>query len=107
MKHQDFMKMDCAHFTNIRPGKKTGDPVVHDLRGLKYHSDGKVQYKLSFNTQSTWQDLPHRVQNTEIKWIPLFPSRLPITMRKFMGLQSMNKVMPADCYNFFDSLPHV
>ena len=53
MKHQDFMKMDCAHFTSIRPGKKTGDPVVHDLRGLKYHSDGKVQYKLSFNAQST------------------------------------------------------
>lgn len=106
MKHQDFMKMGNAHFTSIRPGKKTGDPVVHDLRGLMYQGDGGVKYKLSFSIHSNWENLPHRVNDTEIKWTPLFTSRLPIKMRKFNDLQSMKAVMPADCHNFFDSLPH-
>ncbi|XP_066970858.1 uncharacterized protein [Macrobrachium rosenbergii] len=106
MKHQDFMKMENLFFTSIRPGKKSGDPVVHDLQGLMYQSDGTVKFRVSFNIHSTWETLPHRIQNVEVKWIPLFSSRLPITMRKFSDLQSMKTVMPADCYDFFDTLPH-
>ena len=106
MKHQDFMKMDNTHFTSIRPGKKTGDPVVHDLLVLMYQSDGRVKYKLSFNITQPGRTCRIGFK-TEIKWIPLFPSRLPIKMRKFNDLQSMKAVMPADCYNFFHSLPHV
>ncbi|XP_063590497.1 uncharacterized protein LOC134767429 [Penaeus indicus] len=106
MKHQDFMKMENLFFTSIRPGKKSGDPVIHALRGLMYLSDGTVKFRLSFNIHSTWEALPHRIQNVETKWIPLYSSRLPINIRKFNDLQSMKTVMPADCYNFFDTLPH-
>lgn len=32
MKYQDFVKMDDLFFTIIRPGKKSGGPVFHELR---------------------------------------------------------------------------
>lgn len=38
-----------SYFKSIRPGKKVGYPCVHDLRALKYTSQG-VQYKLRLIT---------------------------------------------------------
>lgn len=36
--------------------------------------------------------LPHRVQTTKIKWIPLFPPTLPIKMQKFSDRQFVESV---------------
>ncbi|KAG7510347.1 hypothetical protein JOB18_019644 [Solea senegalensis] len=38
--HDDFMKFSGAYVTNIRPGRKVGDPTVHNLQALQYLADG-------------------------------------------------------------------
>ena len=107
IKHSDFMKMHGSYFSSIRPGKKTGDPTVHDLRALMYKSNGEVQYKLSFSKETAWQNLPHRVQVLkEVKWLPMFDAALPIKARKYKDLQSMKHIIPAECHPFFDLLPY-
>lgn len=73
--HNEFRKLSGAYITNIRPGKKAGDPTVHDLRALQYLADGRMRYKLEF--ESDWEDLPHRVSIPDkdlFNWVPLFPS---------------------------------
>ncbi|KAL3045392.1 hypothetical protein OYC64_013627 [Pagothenia borchgrevinki] len=108
VKHDEFLKMNGSHFLSIRPGKKVGDPTVHYLRALQFRSDGKVNYKLSFLENSAWEALPQRFQvpNRPIAWIRMFPHALPIKERKFQDLQSMKHVMPVECHQFFDNLPH-
>lgn len=48
LKHGEFQKMNGSYFTSIRPGKKPGDPTVHQLQALQFSSVGKVHFKLSF-----------------------------------------------------------
>ncbi len=105
MKYSDFMKMSGSSFVSIRPGKKAGDPTVHDLRGIKFESKGAVQCKISFTED--WKDLPQRIHMIkDLQWVPMFSQALPISARKFDDLQSMKHVIPPDCHHFYDALPH-
>lgn len=53
MKHQGFLKVENLFFSSIRPRKMSGDPVVCELIGLMYQSDGTMKFKLSFNNRFT------------------------------------------------------
>ena len=108
LKHDEFLSMNDSYFLSIRPGKKAGDPTVHDLRALQFSSDGKVHFKLSFSENTAWEALPQRIQvpKEPMAWIRVFPCALPIKERKFQDLQSMKHVMPIECHPFFDNLPH-
>ncbi|ESO97056.1 hypothetical protein LOTGIDRAFT_174663 [Lottia gigantea] len=48
------------YYSSIRPGTKAGDPVVNDIRVLKYspETDSRIQYKLHFD--DNLQELPRR-----------------------------------------------
>ncbi|KAK4871930.1 hypothetical protein RN001_016054 [Aquatica leii] len=35
--------------TSLRPGRRVGDPVVTNIRAIKYTSDGSLLYKLRHN----------------------------------------------------------
>jgi len=104
--HNDFMKLSGTYVTNIRPGKKVGDPTVHGLRALQYLADGQIRYKLEF--ESEWEDLPQRISipKEPFHWVPLFPAQLPITLRKFNDLQAMKPVLPRVAHQYYDNLPH-
>ena len=107
VKQHEFRKMDGSYFLSIRPGKNAGDHTVHDLRGLRYHSNGQVQHKLSFSEATDWTALPQRIQNqNNLRWNQIFQNPIPIKARKYNDLQSMKHVMPAECHHFFDNLPH-
>nr|CAI5848981.1 unnamed protein product [Callosobruchus analis] len=50
---------NLKYYSSIRPGKKAGDPVVTDLRALKYNgSDLTIEYK--FKMTDAWQSIPQR-----------------------------------------------
>ncbi|KAJ4939628.1 hypothetical protein JOQ06_029072 [Pogonophryne albipinna] len=104
--HSDFMKLSGAYVTKIRPGRKVGDPTVHDLRALQYLADGRIRHKLDF--ESDWEDLPQRLSIPEepVHWVPLFPAQLPITLRKYNDLQAMKPVLPRVAHQYYDNLPH-
>ena len=105
--HQDFMKLSGSYVISIIPGKKAGDPTVHELRALEYQSSGKINFKLNFLDDTEWKALPVRIQipNERFEWVRVFSTRQPIKLRKFNDLQSLKSIMPP-C-TFFDSLPHL
>ena len=105
--HTEWMKLDGCYFNSIRPGKKKGDPTVHDLRALEYHSSGELNYKLTFAENAQWEDLPHRVHVPAgpLQWVRMFQVPLPLTNRKYNDLQSMLHVMPPECRHFYETLP--
>ncbi|KAJ4938556.1 hypothetical protein JOQ06_003169 [Pogonophryne albipinna] len=104
--HSDFMKLSGAYVTKIRPGRKVGDPTVHDLRALQYLADGRIRHKLDF--ESDWEDLPQRlsIPKEPVHWVPLFPAQLPITLRKYNDLQAKKPVLPRVAHQYYDNLPH-
>lgn len=93
-------------FKSIRPGKKSGDPCVVDIRALKY-TDKEILYKLRFS--DGWKKLPLRIPSTvqTSHDIPiLYKERLPIKSSKYQDLQALKLSLPLDYHSFYDNLPH-
>lgn len=95
-----------SNFASIRPGKKSGDPVVTDIRAFHYCSGGDVLYKLRHRLSDPWILLPCR--RRDIMCIPqaLYKAALSITNDKFKNLQDLKAVMPQRYHSFYDSLKH-
>ena len=75
--------MSAPYFSSIRPGKKNGDPKVHDLRAIQYTDDGKVCFKLSFSDKE-WSLMPQRQQITavEVECENMCSRSIPIKKKK-------------------------
>lgn len=95
---------DVACYDSIRPGKKEGDPQVHDLSALKYSPCGSISYKLSFDQD--WEILPQRRRQVETGPKQLHGSSLKIKQSKFKHLQELKPFIPRDYHSFYDNLPH-
>ncbi|KAH9632642.1 hypothetical protein HF086_008469, partial [Spodoptera exigua] len=90
----NFEEME-SNLKSIRPGKKKGDPVVVDIRGLKYLSDGSVFYRLRHVDE--WSVLPQRRNNQRNGLVSpnrLYRSPLKITESKFKHLQELKMFYP-------------
>lgn len=94
-----------SNLKSIRPGKKKGDPVVVDIRGLKYSPDRSIFYRLRHIDQ--WTILPQRRCNQGIL-VPnrLYMTPLKITESKFKHLQELKTVVDRDYHPFYDSLAY-
>lgn len=91
-----------SNFKSIRPGKKKGDPVVVDIRGLKYASDGSVFYRLRHN--DPWASLPQRRASRNSLPNQLYSQPISITESKFKHLQELKAVIDQDFHLFYDCL---
>lgn len=98
-------------YKNIRPGKKTNDPTVTDLKVLfslqtRWHD---LVYKLNFD--DPLELLPQRPLKlcndvTPLSMLPkLYDAKLPISQRKYKDLQDLKTVLPSNCHSFYDDLP--
>lgn len=104
---KDYGIKEYQVYDSIRPGRTAGDDCVVDLRVLKYNPDGTIQYKKNFKDDLT--QLPRRPRNilTLRNSVPLlFSTRVPILESKYLHLQQLKTVIPADCHQFYDSLPY-
>lgn len=92
-----------CHLDSMRPGKRAGDPVVTDIRGLLY-KNGEIFYKLRHPQE--WQLLPQRVRaiNTNLSNVYTEPRKLEKS--KYQSLQSLKKYMHRDHHHFYDNLHH-
>lgn len=107
LSHQYFLDYSGAgkmRYQSIRPGLKTGDPHVTDIRQLKYTPEGIIAYKLQHNEE--WKNLP---RNPKVLKTPEFPalykSKLPLTKRKYQDLMDLLHVLPEKYHQFYVSLP--
>lgn len=99
--HKSLMKYD-----SIRPGKAVNEPVVTDIRVLKYEN-GKIEYKLDFDEE--FKELPRRPKNvdwTNEAFPKLFENQLKIQKIKYKHLQEIKEIIPQDYWDFYDALPH-
>lgn len=102
---KDYSKLE--YYRSIRPGRKTGDPVVTDIHCLKYDPAGVIQYKLQFDDE--YKDIPRRPSKVclDIEIKKLHTARLSIQASKFKHLQELKAVIPEDYHSFYDNLPHL
>ncbi|VDI01121.1 Hypothetical predicted protein [Mytilus galloprovincialis] len=109
LSHEFFGKYsELKYYSSIRPGNRVGDPVVTNIRVLKYTEDGSIQYKLDFSDQ--YQDLARRskvgLPSVDDTIERLYLSQVPIKKAKYQHLQELKAVIPRDFHPFYDSLPH-
>lgn len=95
---------DISYYNSIRPGKKAGDPVVNDIRALRYSAENDLQYKTDFNAD--WQALPQRKNKSNGLPKPLYSAPQPISKSKYDSLQSLKPIILKDYHAFYDALPH-
>ena len=57
--HTFFLNYEAHQdIRSIRPGSKTSDPTVTDVRQLRYTPDGSISYKLTHDINDNFQELP-------------------------------------------------
>lgn len=109
--HTDFKSTKSLQwYSSIRPGYKKGDPVVTNIRALKYTPDEKICYKLQFSAE--WMELPHRKRisnpstSEAYENLPTrYKNRLKIKKTKYDDLQALKKTLPVDYHTFYDNIP--
>lgn len=105
---KDYSVKALTKFDSIRPGTKTNDPTVNDIKVIKYTPDGNIQVKLSWS--SDFKDLPRRGKKTAVADLIAFPylrqTPFKIKYQKWLHLQQLKCVIPGDCHTFYDNLPH-
>ena len=69
-----------SYYISIRPGFKTGDPVVIDIRCLMYTPEGILKYKLLYSDE--WQPLPKRPARG-----PFVATKLYLQPRKLLKIE--------------------
>jgi hypothetical protein len=103
----EFFSTFPQQLNSIRPGKRVGDPVVTDLRQIKYE-DGSVFYKLR-HVQEQFEPLPRprsAIINQDNQPSRKYTAAPKIKKTKFEHLKQLKKVMPQDYHAFYDSLSH-
>lgn len=105
----DYSIKNLMIYDSIRPGKKSFDPVVTDIRVLKYCAKGVILYKINYNDDFT--EMPRRPNKIDMQNVCSFPklyeSQKKISLDKWNDLQSLKSIIPFDCHGFYDSLPHM
>ena len=106
-----------TYYDSIRPGKNPGDPVVTDLRQLKY-ADGQIMYKTCHRTDQEKQNdkvpsadsgfsfLPRRVRKNTGTVKQKYLERQKFKESKFQHLQQLKLVMDKEYHLFYDQIPH-
>lgn len=99
---KNFSKIN--YYKSIRPGIKSGDPQVTDLKCIKYDSTG-MYFKLDFDND--WTLSPQRKPKINISKIilkSLYETSIPLPIKKYKDLQSLKKIIPKDYHSFYDNL---
>lgn len=107
--HNFFKSYSSITFCkSIRPRNKKGDPIVTNLKVIKYELDRQIKYKLRF-TEEDWSTL--KLKNSKqiaVKFdeLPqLHNDRLKIKKEKYEHLQQLKLTMEKYYHAFFDNLP--
>lgn len=104
---KDYTQKNLPRYNSIRPGSKVHDPTVTDLRVIKYNPSGVIEYKCKFD--DPYQVLPQRLRNEKNENLivkNLYQERLKIKRTKWQHLQELKSVLPHECHDFYNNLPH-
>jgi len=97
-----FWKRFPGALSTIRPGKRAGDPVVTDIRHLKYSKDG-IFYSLTHGTPL----LPLSVRGLDNIKTPVskYKTRIKLNDAKLSDLKDLSKsIIPLRHQGFYEHL---
>jgi hypothetical protein len=63
LNYKDFNRYYYKYVNSLRPGNRSEDPVVMDVRAFQYLPSGKIQYKML--VEEDFKDLPQKVKIAE------------------------------------------
>ncbi|XP_031358123.1 uncharacterized protein LOC116181837 [Photinus pyralis] len=94
-------------YSSIRPGRTVGDPVVTDLKALRYLPNCEIMFKLRHT--DTWNVLNQRLNKKIIscKFVDLpvlYNERRKIKKEKYDHLQALKSTILPDYHKFYDDL---
>lgn len=93
-----------SNLQSLRPGRnRTGEPVVNDIRAIKYLPNGELFFKI--NHSDEYQLLPQRKPLSEAEPPALYVGPIPLTESKYKHLQELKAVIEIDHHAFYDNLP--
>lgn len=101
---QNFEKL-TTNIKSLRPGKKSGDPHVTDIRALEYRPDGNIFFKLRHT--EPYSMLPQRkIKTNEVQQpTQLYKRPISISESKWKCLQDLKHVIEKDHHSFYDNIP--
>lgn len=101
---QDYAVKSNQRYSSIRPGKVKDDPVVTDIRALKYSVEGIIFFKLSFDDE--WKALPQRPKSITglTVWPKLYKEPRKIKKEKYTHLKELKKIIPIEYHHFYDNI---
>ena len=104
-----FKDFEAVHdVPTIRPGCKTNDPTVNDIKQLKFTQDGTIYYKLAHNEEQ-FRILPVMrrlaAPNTHPILNQLYTEPRPLTAQKYKYLQELAETVPEFFRLYYDRLP--
>lgn len=76
------------------------------LRALAYDASENIYFKTNITDQ--YELLPQRSKFgiEDIIPGPLYKEKIAISKKKWDHLQDLKKLLPADCFHFYDNLPY-
>lgn len=108
LNHSFFHNYSKIKYCNsIRPGIRSGDPVVTDLKAIRYTPNKEIYMKL--NHTDEWSLLNKRLNKNVIP-VPndslpnLYSGPRDISKDKFDNLQELKSTLLADFHSFYDQL---
>lgn len=105
LNHEYFLNFSSVtYYTTIRPGNRRLDPLIVDIRCLKYDS-GEINFKLNYTDD--YKLLPNKSKNNTKEITQLYKQgMLKIKQDKWNHLQALKAVLPKDVHYFYDSLQY-
>ncbi|CAH1155702.1 unnamed protein product [Phaedon cochleariae] len=92
-----------TYYNTIRPGIRRLDPVIADIRCLKYENTD-ISFKLNHTDEYKLLRNKSKINTKEIT--KLYKGNLKIKKEKWNHLQALKSVLPKDTHSFYDSLQY-
>lgn len=103
-----FKNFDDINFLkSLRPGRKVGDPVVTDIRAIKYLPDERILYKLRHPEEYCPLEYRHvpKPASCSFEDLPsMYQGPIAIKSDKFEHLQILKMSLLPDYHKFYDEL---
>lgn len=83
---KDFSLSNNLRYSSIRPGRRATDPVINDIKCIKYEPNGSIEYKLSYNEDYIQLPIRPKMLPVILNYPPLFSAPPKIKTEKWQHL---------------------
>lgn len=102
---KDFLATQYLRYSLIRPGRKTHDPVINDIKCIKNAPDETIEVKIDYERDFTQLSIGPKVMSPILNYPPIFTFQPKITTEKVATLARI-KICSPERYLFYNNILH-